>query len=668
MAREDKGGATGSYQEPGAGKSGDQDNGSLAARRARLRGSLAKQTVPPDPYIPSPSETVELDTLSQTGEQATISANSAIDVDAKPAFTADSHDSSIEAAVMAAVPDLTRVESAPVQIEPDVPANFQDPLSKVEIDMRASVTDPVSSNTGLEQLLAQNNAQVVELLNTLDQQLGVCSVNLSQISKAANEQLELVRNLAETVQNQAFGEIGLSLNSLSESMSAALEPMKAVGELVPALDTLVLAMSGRPPETPKEDNGLTPEQLVASLADQLSSGRIDPWTFKCAYMAVFPSEHPADLLRKLVDLLGTQRISGEFFRAAYDAVQAAEPPKPVYNFAAAAPTGDRTVQDEAVMQQLEALRLANEQLKERMDQREMEFAELLQSKETEVSETQEMLNSRWEEFSSRYEQLSEVVRERNEQLLIKEAELNRLQSERDMELNRLQSEREMELLRMQSEVSTKETEISQLKTQLEEMRDQTKDMVADLQRQLTSTKQAVEEAAKVKVEVPKPQTSFFEAAAAQQAAQPAQPQLFNPNPIPDPVPQPAPMPAPAPVQSLANDLVSNASGTLGAGAEQLNTAAMSSAPALAAGGQPGALGGGNQAIPRPQVAAPTTPFPGTSGSYGSGVRAQVFEVIVRQALAGAPWREICAGPMQVNNISPDEVEVEVKRRQEFLKK
>ncbi|MBK9204741.1 MAG: hypothetical protein IPL73_20365 [Candidatus Obscuribacter sp.] len=68
------------------------------------------------------------------------------------------------------------------------------------------------------------------------------------------------------------------------------------------------------------------------------------------------------------------------------------------------------------------------------------------------------------------------------------------------------------------------------------------------------------------------------------------------------------------------------------------------------------------------MAAPTTPFPGTSGSYGSGVRAQVFEVIVRQALAGAPWREICAGPMQVNNISPDEVEVEVKRRQEFLKK
>lgn len=48
--------------------------------------------------------------------------------------------------------------------------------------------------------------------------------------------------------------------------------------------------------------------------------------------------------------------------------------------------------------------------------------------------------------------------------------------------------------------------------------------------------------------------------------------------------------------------------------------------------------------------------------FSGGVRAQVFEVIVRQAMAGAPWREICAGPMQVNNITAEEVEVEVARR------
>jgi len=52
------------------------------------------------------------------------------------------------------------------------------------------------------------------------------------------------------------------------------------------------------------------------------------------------------------------------------------------------------------------------------------------------------------------------------------------------------------------------------------------------------------------------------------------------------------------------------------------------------------------------------------GAYGSGVRQQVFEVIVRQAMAGAPWKEICAGPMQVNGISEGEVEAELKRRKE----
>lgn len=47
---------------------------------------------------------------------------------------------------------------------------------------------------------------------------------------------------------------------------------------------------------------------------------------------------------------------------------------------------------------------------------------------------------------------------------------------------------------------------------------------------------------------------------------------------------------------------------------------------------------------------------------GSGLRQQVFEVIVRQAMIGAPWREICAGPMLVNRIAEAEVEAEVRRR------
>jgi hypothetical protein len=54
------------------------------------------------------------------------------------------------------------------------------------------------------------------------------------------------------------------------------------------------------------------------------------------------------------------------------------------------------------------------------------------------------------------------------------------------------------------------------------------------------------------------------------------------------------------------------------------------------------------------------------GSYGCAVRDQVFEVIVRQALAGAPWREICQGPMKVNDITPEEVEAEVRRRLDLI--
>lgn len=52
----------------------------------------------------------------------------------------------------------------------------------------------------------------------------------------------------------------------------------------------------------------------------------------------------------------------------------------------------------------------------------------------------------------------------------------------------------------------------------------------------------------------------------------------------------------------------------------------------------------------------------SSGITGAHVRHQVFEVIVRQALSGAPWKDICAGPMQLNNISIEEVEWEISRR------
>jgi len=52
----------------------------------------------------------------------------------------------------------------------------------------------------------------------------------------------------------------------------------------------------------------------------------------------------------------------------------------------------------------------------------------------------------------------------------------------------------------------------------------------------------------------------------------------------------------------------------------------------------------------------------SAGAYGAGVRRQVFEVVVRQALVGAPWQQICRGQMLANAISEDEIEQEVNRR------
>jgi hypothetical protein len=68
----------------------------------------------------------------------------------------------------------------------------------------------------------------------------------------------------------------------------------------------------------------------------------------------------------------------------------------------------------------------------------------------------------------------------------------------------------------------------------------------------------------------------------------------------------------------------------------------------------------------PAATVAATALTAAASPYGAGVRGQVFEVVVRQALGGAPWREICAGPMQVNNISPTEVEAEVIRRQKLV--
>ncbi len=44
------------------------------------------------------------------------------------------------------------------------------------------------------------------------------------------------------------------------------------------------------------------------------------------------------------------------------------------------------------------------------------------------------------------------------------------------------------------------------------------------------------------------------------------------------------------------------------------------------------------------------------------LRQAVFDIVVKQAVAGAPWKDLCRGPMEINGISIAEIEAEVSRR------
>lgn len=702
-----------------ASKSGGEDGSSLAARRARLRGTLAKQALPPDPYTPdpylatstagnggaSPTSQSEAETQSTPQNGSPVSDDNGSNISAALFSTATAPDAVQEADETSSRPEVDQVvegqheqeparvdrrrgPAGPATLPPGLlqnlsnsitedenapsapPAPSPDPIqSNSEPDpfqpdpfqaavpvnmsenfptMTAMPPNPVSNEppilpgqvdyvygiqpeaSVMPQAPTQMQTQALEIMNNIDQAMGACAMNLSELQKIAIEQTEALKGVSATLQNQNFFENSLNLNSLMESLSAALEPMKAVGELVPAIDQLVSIMESRESGQAEEAQRLSPDQLVTNLADQLSAGVIDPWTFKCAYMAVYPADHPADLLHRLVDLLGTQRLSGDLFRSAYEAVQAADgPPMRLSTEEGGEGASTRTVikvvQDEVIVAQLEELKRINEEFQKKneevirkLEAKDQEFATVLTAKEQELHEAQELLNSRWEEFNTRYDELTETLHKRDEALQEKEAELAR-----------------------------KESENAQLRAQMSELRDQTKDMVADLQKQLSKP----QEVAQQQQAPPKP-AGFFDVAPGgnlnQQQQQ--QGQLFDAGPSRPLFGQEQQQQQPGAMDQSQQQAPQQQP-------QQQQPQQQQQQPQPA---QP------NQAVPRPP--APTTPFVTGSGSYGSGVRAQVFEVIVRQALAGAPWREICAGPMQVNNISPEEVEAEVKRRQALLKK
>lgn len=553
------------------------------------------------------------------------------------------------------------VYGVPITVEtPSVAASepVSDPVRETRRSRRAaSASASAQTETTTLTTLPHVPDKTVELVNSIDQSLNICATNLAALQNLAGEQTDVLKGLSQTLQNQTLLEIGLNLNSLTESLTAALEPMKAIGELVPALDALVSTLEGKDQD---QSSKMSPEQLVTNLSDQLSAGLIDPWTFKCAYMAVYPADHAADLLHRLVELLGSQRLSGDLFRAAYEAVQAAEPPSRAnYNTSADGAEFKQTIVDGSVKSQLESLEKANRELQKRQEEREEELAQLLSH--------QEELNQRLEELNNSHIDASHMMTAREE-------EFRAALESKDMD------------------IIEKDAELNMIRAQMEELRSSTEEMGKELQREMQELKLAATQAAQqsnrgVSLPGSPPADSQGSTPVNNQGFFDALPQANRQATGSfDTAPSPAKSSFSADTGGFQDSSPSGESSNTDSGGfsppknpqQSLQSQSNPSfqppqapsfqAPQTPAFQPPQPSPAQQQPGARPGQSPPTAPFGGQSGSYGMGVRQQVFEVIVRQALAGAPWREICAGPMQVNNISPDEVELEVKRRQSLLNK
>jgi hypothetical protein len=428
-----------------------------------------------------------------------------------------------------------------------------------------------SKNFSSEQVVGQLEA--VALLGHIDKALSSCAGHLASLQKAANQQTEELRAIVETLQTRTANESAQKFNPFMESLTAAIEPMKAIGELVPILDRLANATEIK--EEPRKD--------VSNAMPNQDTG-------------------------------------------------------------------------------------LSEEEREQFLQREENLSKQLLEKEQEVEEIRSQLDGQWNELSSQCEALKMALENSAEILKEKESELNK----------------------KITDLSAKDAENLQLKAQMGELKDKTKEMMTDLQKQLAKKheeelarkdqeesvkKQETENLDKnMQVPLQNAQSGFFDFVSTGNSNNTlfnnSSPTLFNNQP-----------------NGIINDetLVANAAPVLQniqPQSEMNNWQKADGKPNTAgfmADNNQQTISSNSNSVLNPQAMTmsandaqantqASASFVSAVGSYGSGVRAQVFEVIVRQALAGTQWREICAVPMQSNNISPQEVETEVKRRQALLKK
>src|SRR6185369_14586526 len=137
--------------------------------------------------------------------------------------------------------------------------------------------------------------------------------------------------------------------------------------------------------------------------------------------------------------------------------------------------------DEDIKEQVSALERA-------FREREDELATMLKTKDQELQEAQELLNSRYDEFNSRYEEVADALNKR-------EDEYRSLLESKDMEL------------------VEKESELNLLRAQMEELKQQTEEMAKEMHKQLADMKIAREEAQNSAPSLPAkpaPATGFFD--------------------------------------------------------------------------------------------------------------------------------------------------------------
>ncbi|PWT97018.1 MAG: hypothetical protein C5B53_08585, partial [Candidatus Melainabacteria bacterium] len=215
-----------------------------AARRARLRPSLAKQDPAPDPLqgaspaASGPSTTLPMTDAVPSNDKASadpkkrggsaVENPSIVNVHARRGDTPVEHESKNEA----------KGESSPMVLQ-GPPTGYQSEATispkaqaLVEQSFAGAVQDKVSVTA------------ILDTLHSIDQAMAACATNLAALERVAQEESLAIKALNETLQNQTFTELGLNLNSLMDSFATALEPMKAAGELVPAIDQLVSAIQG----------------------------------------------------------------------------------------------------------------------------------------------------------------------------------------------------------------------------------------------------------------------------------------------------------------------------------------------------------------------------------------------------------------------------------------